>query len=65
MIPAGLHIGRSWTGHQIEDACPCPKAPCGLVVFDTVDPECTEHPMERHKSMRQSHPGEHCPGASA
>jgi hypothetical protein len=20
------HIGRSWTGHDLEDRCPCPKA---------------------------------------
>ena len=34
----GYHVGRSWTTHELEDACPCPQAPCGLVLFDTIDP---------------------------
>lgn len=60
----GHHIGRSWTTHEIEDNCPCPKAPCGLVVQDTVDPRCTEHPWVAAKSMRQSHPADRCPAAA-
>jgi hypothetical protein len=58
---AGNHIGRSWTTHEIEDGCPCPKAPCGLVVQDTVDPRCSEHPWVAAKSIRQSHPADRCP----
>lgn len=55
------HVGRSWTGHDIEDNCPCPKAACGLVdVTDVVD-ECAHHPVLRAKSMRQGHPAETCP----
>jgi hypothetical protein len=57
----GNHIGRSWEGHRLEDACPCPQAPCGLVIQDEVDPACPEHPFERVKSIRQSHPADHCP----
>jgi hypothetical protein len=48
-----FHIGRSWSGHPLEDGCPCPKAPCGLVDMDRT---------ERSKSIRQSHPASECPG---
>lgn len=57
------HIGRSWSSHELEDNCPCPKAPCGLVVAAEVDPECMEHPWARGKSIRQSHHIDDCPGA--
>lgn len=57
-----FHIGRSWSGHFLEDTCPCPKAPCGLVNVDQADPACPEHPAERSKSIRQSHPASECPG---
>ncbi|MFE4552392.1 hypothetical protein, partial [Streptomyces sp. NPDC056785] len=52
------HFGRAWAGHAIEDACPCTKAPCGLVA--ETSPECTEHSTT--KSTRQSHPADACPG---
>lgn len=58
---SGNHIGRSWTTHQIEDGCPCEKAPCGLVVQDAVTEECREHHWSAAKSMRQSHPVDQCP----
>lgn len=58
------HIGRSWAGHEIEDACPCPKAPCGLVDPDKANPDCEHHPLTRSKSMRQGHPADQCPAAS-
>lgn len=54
------HFGRSWSGHDIEDACPCTKAPCGLVSEPSA--ECTEHTGT--KSTRQSHPADACPGAT-
>lgn len=57
-----LHIGRAWEGHDIEDACPCPQEPCGLVAMDATDPECVEHPAVRAKSTRQGHRAEDCPG---
>jgi hypothetical protein len=56
-----IHIGRSWSGHPLEDNCPCPKAPCGLVDMDQTDPACLEHPAERVKSIRQSHAASACP----
>lgn len=62
-----LHIGRSWTGHPLEDACPCPKAPCGLVVLEQASPECDQHssnPLQA-RTMRQIHDSEHCPGIEA
>jgi hypothetical protein len=57
------HIGRSWTGHDIEDTCPCPKAPCGLVPVDQASPDCGEHHWSAAKSIRQGHPADRCPGA--
>lgn len=59
-----MHIGRSWSGTFLEDTCPCPKAPCGLVDMDRTDPACPEHPAERVKSIRQSHPASACPAAT-
>lgn len=58
-----LHVGRSWKGHDLEDACSCPKAPCGLVAQDRVDPSCVQHGyLHPPKTMRQGHPAERCPG---
>jgi hypothetical protein len=61
-MPLGsFHIGRTWSGHPIEDDCPCPKAPCGLV--ETRAPECDQHTFT--KTMRQGHPAADCPGVAA
>lgn len=61
-----LHIGRSWSGHDIEDGCPCPKAPCGLVVTSSVAPDCREHGyVNGAKSMRQGHAASRCPAVAA
>lgn len=54
------HIGRSWTGHHLEDTCPCPKAPCGLVPLRTATEGCREHHWSAAKSIRQSHPASAC-----
>lgn len=62
---SGNHIGRSFNGTRLEDNCPCPKAPCGLVIQDEIDPACTEHPGERAKSIRQSHRADECPATEA
>ena len=59
----GYHVGRSWTGHQLEDDCPCEKAACGLVAY--ADPDCPEHDPQAMKTMRQGHKSESCPGATA
>jgi len=56
------HIGRSWKGTKIEDDCPCPKAPCGLVDSDNISEECDQHPMWAAKTIRQGHRPEDCPG---
>ncbi|MFJ5638686.1 hypothetical protein [Streptomyces sp. NPDC093223] len=58
VVTGNHHFGRSWTGHAIEDNCPCAKAPCGLVAQPS--DECTEH--RPTKSTRQSHPADACPG---
>lgn len=59
------HVGRSWTGHPIEDECPCPKEPCGLIDSAKSVDECGQHPSRRAKSIRQSHRAEDCPGAAS
>lgn len=58
--PSALHIGRSWVGHEIEDGCPCPQAPCGLVDTDTIVADCTEHALLAAKSSRQGHWANEC-----
>lgn len=60
-----LHIGRSWTGHPLEDACPCAKAPCGLVIQGQALDTCPEHALGAFKSIRQGHPSDRCPGESS
>ncbi len=61
---AGLHMGRAWTGHTTEDACPCPKAACGLAEPGPETPDCDQHnPKDffQSKTMRQMHLAENCP----
>lgn len=59
----GNHIGRSWVGHELEDTCPCPKAPCGLVIQDSIPEDCKQHHWSAAKTTRQSHPASTCPAA--
>jgi hypothetical protein len=61
------HIGRSFPGMaaDIEAACPCPKAPCGLVVQDEVTAACGQHHWSAAKTIRQSHSASECPAATA
>lgn len=56
------HIGRSFHGTRLEDQCPCVKEPCGLVAQGAADPSCPEHPVDRAKTIRQSHAETACPG---
>lgn len=57
----GWHFGRSFGGAgHLEESCPCPKAPCGLVVYNEWSPNCGQHPPERGKTIRTSHPPEEC-----
>ncbi len=65
MILTGTHIGRSWTSHHIEDNCPCPQAPCGLVITDEISDQCSQHHWSATKTTRQSHPADQCPGATS
>jgi hypothetical protein len=57
-----MHFGRAWSGTAIEDACPCPKAACGLVTDNALASDCPEHSAAACKTMRQGHRAEHCPG---
>lgn len=54
------HVGRSFTGTRLEDECPCPKAPCGLVISDERDPSCEHHQL--YQTTRRGHPADQCPG---
>lgn len=47
----------------MEDACPCPQEPCGLVA--TPDPECVQHGPRFSKTIRQAHHSDECPGADS
>lgn len=58
------HVGRSWTGHRLEDGCPCSKGACGLAA-EPFDPTCLQHPQARAKTIRQGHRAADCPGAAA
>lgn len=60
-----VHVGRSWSTHELEDACPCPQEPCGLVDAGKVDPKCPEHSFAAAKTLRQSHLSTDCPGATS
>jgi hypothetical protein len=55
------HIGRSWSGSAIEDACGCVKAACGLV-DSSIPAVCDQH--EASRTIRQGHPASRCPGAT-
>lgn len=58
--PLNMHIGRSFTGHPLEDDCPCVKAPCGLVEVE--DEDCPQHSWRAAKTIRQTHMSTDCPG---
>lgn len=67
MLDAALaspeHMGRSWDGHPLEDACPCPVEACGLV--SSPDPACEQHGHSFARTMRQGHRASDCPAAEA
>lgn len=54
-IIGDLHIGSSGEGHEVEDACPCPQSPCGLVAVSTIDPSCAEHGAGSARVILQIH----------
>lgn len=62
-----VHMGRAWTGHAVEDECPCDKAPCGLAM-SAPGVVCDQHnpaDWRAAKTMRQLHLEDQCPGAPA
>lgn len=60
-----LHMGRAWTGHAIEDDCPCDQAACGLAVpGNNPDRVCDQHnPADWRdaRTMRRIHTADQCP----
>lgn len=54
------HIGRSFTGHHLEDLCPCRKEKCGLVDIEKANKDCEHHPFWAAATIRQSHPAAEC-----
>lgn len=59
-MPEDFHMGRSWSGHHMEDECPCPQEPCGLIARDKVVETCPQHYFGRSKTMRSIHRVEDC-----
>lgn len=60
-----FHIGRAWTGHDLEDECRCPQEPCGLISQAKRDQGCPQHGMAMAKTIRQNHPARYCPDRPA
>lgn len=57
------HWSRHFEGPgHLEYQCPCPKAPCGMVVYGEYNEDCDQHPFERARTTRSSHPADECPG---
>lgn len=54
-------IGRGWTGHEMEDKCPCEKEECGLVAWEKIDEKCPQHSLLAAKTIRQFHEDADCP----
>jgi hypothetical protein len=55
------HIGRSFDRHPLEDTCPCPQEPCGLIDVARIDPTCPQHALHHGQTIRQAHTAERCP----
>ena len=59
-----LHLGRSFgTRRHIEDACPCPQEPCGLIAMSRISLDCEQH--EFRQTFRQSHTPAQCAAVTA
>lgn len=39
----------------MEDECPCPQEPCGLIDVKRVVASCPQHPSSRSQTIRNSH----------
>jgi hypothetical protein len=39
----------------MEDECPCPQEPCGLIARDKAVEDCPQHYFGRSKTMRSIH----------
>lgn len=59
-MPENIHMGRSWTGHPLEDSCSCPQQPCGLIAEEGALQDCPQHGWGAAKTMRQIHREEDC-----
>lgn len=59
-----IHIGRSFPGiYHVEENCPCPQLPCGLVEINhAVEIDCPEHNPVHAKTFRSNHRADQCPG---
>ena len=54
------HISRSFVGLDLEEDCPCGKAPCGMVDTSQVDENCEQHSVRFSKTIRRAHLAEDC-----
>lgn len=67
MLPSELHVGRHWPSEYgkrgtLEEECPCPTEPCGMIAESKIDPECPQHSMKAGRTIRASHYAVDCPG---
>lgn len=59
----GSHWSRHWEGPgELEYRCPCPKAPCGMVVRGDHAEGCEQHAPEATRTQRSGHEPDACPG---
>lgn len=59
----GSHWSRHWDGPgELEYRCPCPKAPCGMVVRGDHAAGCEQHAPEATRTQRSGHEPDECPG---
>lgn len=67
VLPMQFHYGLSKHGNDIEQKCPCPLMPCGLVLDSDVEPACPHHGHAQWAVavIRQMHPHQHCPAVPA
>lgn len=57
------HIGRSFKPGSIEQECPCPVLPCGLVSQQAANEvDCPQHALGSAKTIRSAHDADKCPG---
>lgn len=56
-----MHVGNvPAPEHFLEDKCPCPQSPCGLIAFNDINEDCPYHSETAGKRVKQAHLPEDC-----